>query len=388
MEVPLTLLHRFLCVGFVVAALACDGHAQTPSKNDPIPSENTLESWLQSGDPRLEAWGAHDALVRRDQNLIPYLLSLVSRWQPPLQQTSDTSLHSESRLRQNDLDEREAMAAVLDTLIQMNVPVAGDALRTLAPDFGNYVAILLARLPNEDSSPLSFDFYRYPPAHGDSLQYVSAALLALHPSPGFAADLLASIQVHATLVVVLPGSEVPGWGSGFSCGVSGTGPPRTDWPEVGQYVLSKQKDDAASLLVGGIDPIYATREDSTHHLGESCGMSRDVYLGPNERLRLIAEMLGIPPQAIEWKTSLVKNIEFQSLPQLDADLIALVEEQQQKYRETASALADHNLLLSSEVEDSLPQLQLELQDMRGPGAMPIPEISNLPPRVIWVTSPG
>ncbi len=382
-----TFPRSWLYVGWMVAALACGSHAQTPSNNATIPSESTLETWLSSGDPRLEAWGAHDALVTHDPNLTPYLLSLVGKWQPPLQQTSGTSPNSDPQLGQTGLDQREAMAAVLDTLIQMNVPIPADALRTLAPDFSNNVAILLARLPNVDSIPLSFDFYRSPPEHGNALQYVSAALLALHPPPGFTADLLARIQVHATLVVVLPGSEVLGLGNGFSCGVPGTGPPRADWPEVGQYVLSKQKGDTASLVVGGIDPIYATREDSTHHLGESCGTSRDVYLGPNERFRLIAEMLGISPDAMQWQTALVKNIEFQSLEQFDAELIALVQVEQQKFRETASALADHGLLLPSEVEDSLPEMELDLQDMRGPVAAPIPHLSNLPPRVEWATSP-
>lgn len=375
----MTVLHRLLCVGCAIAALAFNTQAQSPSKSDPIPSENTLETWLSSGDPRLEAWGAHDALVTRDQDLIPYLLSLASRWQPLIPQPSDNAPPSELRL---------GMAAVLDTLIQMNAPVPADTLRTLAPDFGNDVGILLGRLPNEESSPLSFDFYHSPPEHGDALQSVSAALLALHPPSGFAADLLSSIRVHATLVVVLPGSNESGLGGGSSCGLGGTAPPRENWPVTGQYFLSKQKRDGASLVVGGIDPIYAIREQSTYYLGDTfCTTSTGVHLGPNERLRLIAEMLGVPPQAIEWQTWLVKNIAFQSLEQFDSDLIALVDEQQQKYRETASALADHGLLLPSEVEASLPELDLEIQDMRGPIAAPIPELSSLPPHVKWYSSP-
>ena len=45
-----------LYVGCMVAALASGSHAQTPSNNATIPSENALETWLSSGDPRLEAW--------------------------------------------------------------------------------------------------------------------------------------------------------------------------------------------------------------------------------------------------------------------------------------------------------------------------------------------
>ncbi len=154
--------HRVVCVGFVIAVFALACQAQAPSKNDPIPSESTLETWLRSGDPRLEAWGAHDALVTRDADLISYLLSLAGLWRPPLQDTSDTLHHPPARQDQRDVDERAAMAVVLDTLIQLNVAVPADSLRTLATDFPIEVAILLPRLSAEDSTPLSLRFLPFP----------------------------------------------------------------------------------------------------------------------------------------------------------------------------------------------------------------------------------
>jgi hypothetical protein len=274
------------------------------------------------------------------------------------------------------------MAAVLDTLIQMNVAVPADTLRTLAPDFGNDVAILVSRMPSEESTQLSFDFYRSPPERAFSLQYVSAALLALHPPAGFAADLLAGISVNATVFVVLPGSDQLGSGFGGSCG-EGIHLPREDWPLTGQYALSKQKSDGASLVVAGVDPIYAVREESTRYLQDNCSMSMGVYLGPDDRLCLIAEMLGVSPEEIQWQTSVSRTIEFQSLEQFDSALLAFVGEQQQEYRETITALTDHNLLSSADAQQSLPELNLNIRDKRGDGALPIPKPSNLPLRVEW-----
>jgi hypothetical protein len=387
-EVLVMLLHRFLFVGCVVAAFGFGSQAQTPSRNTPIPSESTLETWLGSGDPRLEAWGAHDALFTHDQNLTPYLLSLVSLWRSPLEETSDAASRSGWRLNQKDLDERDAMAAVLDALIQMNVPVPVDTLRTLAPDFGNDVAILLARMPNEESTALSLDLYRSPPNRGGyALQYVSAALLALHPPPGFAGTLLADVHVAAAVVVVLAGSEGLGTGMGSSCGASGMPLPREDWPETGQYMLSLQRNNGATAVVAGINPVYSTHEESTYYLGNDCPAWHGVYLGSTERLRFIAEMLAVSPDTIPWKTYLVTKIEFQSLQQFQMAVLTLVNTQQEMYRATAISLWERDLMTPSEVEASLPELELKLQDMRGQGIDPTLKLMNLPPRVSWSSSP-
>jgi len=355
-----------------------------PPSYDASPSQNTIRIWLSSEDPRLEAWGAHDALVTGDRTLTPDLLSLASHWLPISPRNSDTS--PQPQLSSEQKDERNAMAAVLDALVQMNVTVPAETLRTLAPDFGNAVAILLARLPNEDANPLSVDFFRSPPENGLGLQYVSAALLALHPSFGFAGELLASIRVRATMYVILPGSAAPGRGYSGSCGAYND-QPRANWPVTGQYALTKLKSDGATPVVVGIDPIYAIREQSTNYREDFCGVSEGLYLGPNERVRLVAELLGVPSESIPWQTEVVKSIEFQSPQQVDDAILAFVAEQQEKYQETADALAERDLDTLSDTRASLPELDLELDDMRGQSGDPLVKLLTLPPRVEWASSP-
>ncbi len=381
----MALFHRLFCVGCLAVILAPYSLAQTLSTAAASSSEKTIESWLLSEDPRLVAWGAHGALLSRDRHLVPDLLSLASRWQPLSRQATDYP--KRSALSPEQVDKRDAMAAVLDALIQMKVPVPVDTLSSLAPDFGNAVAVLLSRMPPEEAQSVSFDFYRIPSEHSYGLQYVSAALLALRPVPGFAADLLSNISVHVNVFAVSPGSGqfVAGTSDG-SCAVA-SDVPRKDWPVIGQYAFSRQKSDGAMLLVAGIDPIYATRTQSTNYLSDSCGMSWGTYLGPEQRRRLIAEMLDISPEAIPWQTGLTTTITFQSPDQFDRAVLAFVEEQQQKYRATAAALADRGFLTSSEAEESLPTLNLKLNDMRGEGATPIPDPSNLPSHVEWSSSP-
>ncbi len=353
----MTPFRSLLCVG-CAAILASHSLGQTSSTVADLPQEKTIEGWLFGGNPRLVAWGAHDALIARDRNLIPDLLSLASRWQALSRQDADAS--TPSGLSQDQLDEGDAMAAVLDALIQMEVTVPADTLRSLAADFGNDVAVLLSRLPAEEAESVDVDFYRSPGKNG--LQYVSAALLALRPVPGFAADLLSKTSVQAKVFVVLPQLGLAGSGGCSACAVSSERR-RKGWPSIGQYALSKNNSDGALLLVEGIDPIYATRKESPHYLGDACGMG--VYLGQEERRRLVAEMLSIAPETIPWKTELSINIEFESLEQFNHAVLTLVDEEQAKYRATVAALADRGLLTSAEAQESLPQLELRLEVLSG-----------------------
>ena len=221
-------------------------------------------------------------------------------------------------------------------------------------------------MPIEKSGPLSLEFYRSLLKPGLSLQYVSAALLALHPRSGFAAKLLGDTTVQAKVVVIRPGDEGLGFGSIGDCFGSAE-PEQEGWPKIGQYKLSTQLGEGAFILVGGVEPIYVTRVESARYLGNDCGMS-GMYLGREQRRAFIAEMLGISPEEIPWETDVQRNIEFTSLGQFTAALLAFIEEQQQMYRHTAEALQARGLLAASEVPQSLPQIELDLTDARCAGS--------------------
>ena len=202
----MTLLRRFCCLGSLAFAFTSFSSAQALPSATELPTEKIAKSWLLSGDPRLVAWGAHDARLAGYRNLIPDLLSVASRWQPFPERDPDRP--RPLYLSPQQIDEEDAMQAVLDALIQMNVTVPADNLRTLALDFGNDVAVLLARMPNEESGPLSFELYRSLPESAYGLRYVCAALLALHPLPGFAAHLLSDTSVPVFVHVVGPAKNL------------------------------------------------------------------------------------------------------------------------------------------------------------------------------------
>ena len=113
----------------------------------------------------------------------------------------------------------------------------------------------------------------------DTLLAGNRNLLALRPVPGFAADLLANLKVEATVIATTPGSEQYGGGRCDDHCAASFEIPRKRWPITGQYSLSRQQRDGAVLLVAGVDPVYATREQSTFYTGDACGMSMYMYLG-------------------------------------------------------------------------------------------------------------
>jgi hypothetical protein len=361
----MTLLHRLFYAGCLAILLTPFAQAQGPSESETSSANSSPGGWLGKEDPQAVAWRAHDAMATHDGSAIPELISLLSRWQPLVPQpVSDDSAAREFTMIQKE--ERDAMTVLLDALILWKAPVPGTALRNLAADFESDAAIILARMPLEQSGPLSLEFYRSLVKQDSTLQYVSAALLALHPPSGFAGKLLGDIRVQARVLAVTPGGPGIGFGiSGGSC-LQASEPDRDDWPEIGQYKLSIQMSEGASVLVAGSEAIYVSREESTHYLGNECaGGWRGLYFGREQRRALIAEMLGVPAEQIPWETDLQKDIEFRSQEQFTGELLAFVEEQQAMYRATAQALEARGLLAHLEIQQSLPRLELNLDDARG-----------------------
>src|SRR5580700_10643980 len=142
--------------------------------------------------------------------------------------------------------------------------------------------------------------------------------------------------------------------------------------------------DGASLLVAGTEPIYVSRVESSRYLGDTCDGLGGFYLGAEQRRHFIAEMLCVASEAIPWKTDPRRDIEFDSFQQFHGELLAFIDEQQQMYRATAKALEARGLLARSEVLQSLPLIELDLNDARGENAELISrDAIKLPARVVW-----
>jgi len=106
------LLRRFLYFGGLAFTLAAFSSAQVLPSATELPTEETAKSWLLSGDPRLVAWGAHDALMAGYRNLIPDLLSVASSWQPLPER--DPNHPRPLELSPQQIDEQDMAQRILD----------------------------------------------------------------------------------------------------------------------------------------------------------------------------------------------------------------------------------------------------------------------------------
>ena len=373
------LLGLVVCLG--AACRAQDGAPLTES-----PSTDKIENLLSSGYPRLVAWGAHYAVTAKDEGVVPELTQLAGQWQA---MAIDSSGEIPDAVPIDETDQHDAMAAVLDAIIQLQVSVTPATLRNLAGDFPNQVAILLSRLPLDEGQSLSEEFYRLDPktrgAH--NLQYVSAALLAQRPPFGFVADLFSGIHNHATIAITKPGySQEGGYGSGIGQCCFGEDSHK-DWPLFGVYELSASKREGSFVLLTGPDPIYAGRSQTRQDATDGCQNFTFLVLGPEERRRFVARWLGKDPADLGWETEATHTIVYRSDEQFYGDLRRFIVHEQEKYRATGAALVMKNLMTVSEQEKSLPYLDLGFKDQRGPDALPIPQPKLLPPQVSWPKQP-
>ncbi|HTJ30186.1 MAG TPA: hypothetical protein VL346_06785 [Acidobacteriaceae bacterium] len=340
------------------------------------PRASEVERLIQSDDPREMAWGAHYAEIKESPVTDAALLIAAGGWKP-----WDRSSRPYVRLSPEQLDLQDGMAAVLDALIRLHLAVPPETLYGLADDFPADVAILISRLPEEDAQEAELAFFRSRPANGYSLQYVSAALLAKSPPEGFAAELLAGIEVPANVYIRMP--DEPGVGMGMSTGdCMGFGLEKRDgWPVFSSYAISYTKSQHALQILNAPEPVYATISDSSRYIDSSCG---GPALGAGERRKLLAYMLRIKPEEIEWQTGLSRTIYYHSPQQVDAELRALIEEEQRKYRVTAGQLVEAGLMTEAQIEESFPVLDLrchfsEEKLVKAP--------SPLPNRVRWELNP-
>ncbi|HEY9126278.1 MAG TPA: hypothetical protein VIM62_04085 [Acidobacteriaceae bacterium] len=352
------------------------GWSQETAIAEKIPPVRENERLIQSDDPREMAWGAHYAWVKESPTADAALLAAAEQWQP-----FDRSSRPYVRLTPEQQDQEAGMAAVLDALIRLHLTVPPEALRGLGDDFPSAVAILIGRLPAEDAREIELAFFRKDIGNGHALRYVSAALLAISPPEGFAAELLAGIEAQANIYIRMPGE--PGVGMGMSThDCMGFGLDKRDgWPVFSSYALTIMRSEHALQILKEPQPVYAVASDSSRYVDSSCG---GPALDAWERRRLLAYMLRIKPEEVEWQTRLSRTIYYQSPQQVNAELHALIEEQRSKYRVTAQVLVDAGLMTEDQMEDSLPVLELRCHssnDQLVKAPMPLPD------RVRWEMNP-
>jgi hypothetical protein len=359
-----------MCGCFFAVAVGAQ-QAQTPA--DPVAilkmqqdqTAQLASTWLHSGDPRLEAWGAYVVLRDKHKALIPELLAMADAYQ-----VSGLPVLNTRR------EQHDAMLAILDTLIQMDAAITGDESKRLYSEFPAQTLILLRRAGMSSDSFLLEVFLT---EHSQRKWLAVGDILAERKARGFAAAVLGNMTVHATIRVGTSSSS--GEGVGWSCDY-GPGDPkgRPDWPEIGTYSLVDHVP-GATLLVDGADPVYFYRnvdalyDHDRHDNGECYGFNAESW--DLIREHYLTRLLGGPQEDPPLKSSVYQTTIWKNGEAYVAYLTGLVHQQQETFAELALRLKDCRLLTGKEVAAVKPHLEITIVDDREDKATPLPRVENL-----------
>jgi hypothetical protein len=376
-------LRLALLCAFTPAFCQQPANLPEPSTYTGEPSSELLEQWLHSGDPRLVAWSSHDILIGHYAELLPAVQSTLELELSPRYRKAFAA----------DEGQRKSTVALLDTIIQMNGQLTPSTLTSLDRSFDAQKLILLSRLSWDDAMPIWQALYQ--PSQPDQRQAtrIAAETLARNPPPGFAAALLKTIIVTASIFVHDPGSGF-GIGMGSSCGI-GCGIMRatSDWPEVGSYAFHEppkptQPEKVApippnwTLFIDGPDPIYFVRDVNRQYEPATCGGG---IRGLDDALRshITGTLLGGAPASPFPESTVQVDIEFYDREAYRAKVAAFVEAQQQNFSRVAEALTYQGKMTEEERQASALPINLMLRDFRSQPREDLPPIAFRPP-VQWV----
>jgi hypothetical protein len=355
----------FLGIAFAFCISPCGGFAQDGDITTQTQvSSSVILGWLDSGDPRLVAWGAYFSTLNGDPSGDATMVEILDRWAAAGDQRDELSE-----------TQQDAFAAILDALIQHHRTVAPETLALLAAKFPAQAAILASRLPLDEAMPLLQNWYaerktdRQP-----ALARIAAMMLSKAPPPGFAASVLAETSETVRISVVDPGVGVGGGGGG-GYGLGGSIFRRQGWPPVYGYLIEEHAQATGQPLVveaGGDRITYRRTPDAV-------SVASVRPLDDETRQHLLLEMLGGDRSALQWKTQQQISLEWDGPANYLSEVGNLVDEEESKLRDTVDAFYVDGLLTPEEAGKVRPSLLVNVFDDRGAEDSPIPQFESRDP---------
>jgi hypothetical protein len=327
-------------------------------------------TWLHSGDPRLQAWGAYVVLRDHHESLIPDLVKTVSGYEVAAWPIGDSRR-----------DQHDAMIAILDTVIELTGPISPSDAARLYPEFPVQSLILLSR-EGDSAFPYLLEIFRTEHLQRDAW-LAAGNELAQRRFPGFATAVLGSFTFQARIRVTTSGASEAAQGSGGSCASSGEG--NAGWPVVGNYSFAGRRAGAI-LLADGIDPAYYMRWVNAGYdrdRGRCCGPCSVDPIDLNlYREHYLAVLLSAPQASPPLRSSFNETIIWRDSAGYLAHLRDVVQRQDEAFLRTAGKLGDAGLMTPEEVAMVMPKLEITIVDDREDKTTPLPRPDNLGNNVV------
>jgi hypothetical protein len=331
-------------IAWLAVTVVSAASAQSTDPAAAIPAQENearvlASGWLRSSDPRLQAWGAYVASRYRDTRLAPDLIEFVRAYRPSANARFETGRY-------------DAMTQVLDAIIQCELGIDVTEVARLAEVFPDQAIILLARLRGDKASPALLDIFRTRPGLDESWQ-AAGNLLAQRQAPGFAAEVLGSMTVHARIRLAGPQPAIP---------PIKIAPKRRDgapirvyrnWPDIFRYFLTCENRNSPTLggivLAPGIDPVHYFRSFNGATWSGACvesDLAREHFL-----VTLAAARQSEPP----IRSQLTHEMTWSGDRKYLREVNAFVADQQSRFAEIAMKL---------DAGSARPKLEVIIEDLR------------------------
>lgn len=315
--------------------------ALTPSTEE---LHQDLIQLMSSSQNQDRAWAAYLIRTNRLTEFSLQLLGLLARGAEPGQAGSGA-----------------LYGAILDSLIQLGIPVPAKLLIPIYDAFPNEATVLLAGSPDWDPSELLSLIRRQ---RSDEEWLAICNLLATARAPGFAAYLLSDIKLRVGLAV-FSGENASGYGEGGAAFGQGCGmfqPPPSGFPPAVLYELTTTPRDGAVVVARGPQTVYYVRSrvDPRRQVwvGRSYG-SRD-----QRRIEYLALMMGRPMEQLEFRATRFFSITWKGRKRFLSEAAGIRKRMEHSYRELIDALLKENLLTSSEAGNLRPDTSIVVHDFR------------------------
>ena len=366
-------VQTWFCMRALLRSLACSAVlipsisralAQFPSSNptssqieESMKAQATsanIQTWLESKDPRLIAWGAYFARENNDTAALDLAAQLVKR----------SLVQGGPDLLSPDRPHYDALSEVLDALIQRRVLLSAEFLGYVSRSHPVQTIILLSMLPSAEQTENLMQWYGGArPGGPDHLERVSAMFLSKSPPPGFAANILASSEERLVVYVVpTKGMGVGfGGGSGGVCSDFGISRPPVGWPDIPWYHLTQNDNSGIDplLVESGGDRIFWQRSGPGGSIRTCAGQV--TSLTPETRHHLLAEMLGQRDEAMSWPTQKVVNIAKESDEQVQRDIGATIQAEQAILLKSVQDFQTRGFITPEEARTVLPKLSVTIR---------------------------
>jgi len=310
---------------------------------------------LGSRENRARAWGAYLAGAHGLKAHAPLVVAL-------LEDADAATVGSE---------EAFVRQAALDALIRLDAEVPSEKLLPLYQLAPDETVILLARAPERNAGAL---LTLFADETTDARWLAFGNLLGEARAGGFAARLLAGLEMHATVFVYDRKAE-RGYNGGYGggCGESRHffEPTPEGFPPAGHYALTASPARGAVVVARGRRAVYYVR--TVPGQGGVPYLPCEDVQRDDHRVEYLAELLRTTSDDLGLEARAFHTVVCRDERQCSRALAALRDETARAYAEVLGRLVRDGLLDASEASTLKPNLILNLYDQRDRRTFPLPE---------------